>query len=742
MPLTQDQIEARKPNAFPKTFFSLDSTSKVKSITLPDEFEELIFIPRDVQKNPLEFFCNRHNNKKRISGAILTTGAGKSKLASFSACEILRQNSKMRFIIAVPQEVIGESWRHGSDEEISNFLLGKENWKLFEGLSEEDMKKWKTLRLFDSNDVVSWSINTDLCRGAGKACQTENSKVMELINFLRQPPSKSVCSRIALVSHSTLARAYKKIEKEKRLHLFCNTITCIDEFHHLYVDNNKDECNSLGELVYCLAEKGDNLNAFVWCLTGTFFRGDRRRIFGNEFNDLVNDAFYELPFDEYFKTMKFLNKLLYRFGVFNIENGYSDAIASTIASDGINKTLIFIPSRTKGESSLFPVCKKKDEIKGVLKGIVKGAGWNGEVETAPYITSDGTTNKAIFKLRVEENKWITVVDAVDDEDHIRKGVKAFLRKVNSGKDNVDIIIALGMCKEGFDWIACDRIIQVGIIKSLGVIVQVNGRMIRDFAGKNVAQMTWLFPSSSKIDKDSIAEDLNEALMTINLALMMCVDIMQPIKISVPKKDNPNEQEEISGGDLLSELFVEMDDRTTFLTMVSAKIAAIGGNISFEDRVLIVSDLLLEFGVDEDDVTFYKEAVATYTLKRAAAILSNKDFRLSLDFDSPIIREMCKEFNIVNPEDISPEGLIAFFAADAIGVSSFETYRKAVTRISMSYSEEAFNEFQISMDKFRKDNNRMPDLESENESERELAEERNRWINNRILINCARSMERE
>ena len=180
--------------------------------------------------------------------------------------------------------------------------------------------------------------------------------------------------------------------------------------------------------------------------------------------------------------MEHLKKLLYRFGVFDVEDGYSDAIASTIASDGINKTIIFIPSRTKGESSSFPVCKKKDEIIGVLEGIVKGSGCDGGVEIAPYIASDGTTNKAVFKLRVGENKWITVVNAVDDENHIRKGVKAFLRKVNSGKDNVDIIIALGMCKEGFDWISCDRIIQVGIIKSLGVIVQVNGSMIRDFRG--------------------------------------------------------------------------------------------------------------------------------------------------------------------------------------------------------------------------------------------------------------------
>jgi hypothetical protein len=40
---------------------------------------------------------------------------------------------------------------------------------------------------------------------------------------------------------------------------------------------------------------------------------------------------------------------------------------------------------------------------------------------------------------------------------------------------VDIIIALGMAKEGFDWIWCEHALTVGYRSSLTEIVQIIGR---------------------------------------------------------------------------------------------------------------------------------------------------------------------------------------------------------------------------------------------------------------------------
>ena len=53
----------------------------------------------------------------------------------------------------------------------------------------------------------------------------------------------------------------------------------------------------------------------------------------------------------------------------------------------------------------------------------------------------------------------------------------------NNRDYVDIIIALGMAKEGFDWIWCEHALTVGYRSSLTEIVQIIGRATRDAPGK-------------------------------------------------------------------------------------------------------------------------------------------------------------------------------------------------------------------------------------------------------------------
>ena len=57
------------------------------------------------------------------------------------------------------------------------------------------------------------------------------------------------------------------------------------------------------------------------------------------------------------------------------------------------------------------------------------------------------------------------------------------------RDHVDIIIALGMAKEGFDWIWCEHALTVGYRASLTEIVQIIGRATRDAPGKRRARFT-------------------------------------------------------------------------------------------------------------------------------------------------------------------------------------------------------------------------------------------------------------
>lgn len=87
------------------------------------------------------------------------------------------------------------------------------------------------------------------------------------------------------------------------------------------------------------------------------------------------------------------------------------------------------------------------------------------------------------------NKCILkVADLVDDSDAAKRSkVLTALKdpKQRFNRDHVDIIIALGMAKEGFDWIWCEHALTIGYRSSLTEIVQIIGRATRDAEGSTV-----------------------------------------------------------------------------------------------------------------------------------------------------------------------------------------------------------------------------------------------------------------
>ena len=86
---------------------------------------------------------------------------------------------------------------------------------------------------------------------------------------------------------------------------------------------------------------------------------------------------------------------------------------------------------------------------------------------------------------------LRIADLVDDDPARCERVAAALRDPDrkNNRDHVDIIIALGMAKEGFDWIWCDHALTVGYRSSLTEIVQIIGRATRDAPGKVHARFT-------------------------------------------------------------------------------------------------------------------------------------------------------------------------------------------------------------------------------------------------------------
>ena len=82
---------------------------------------------------------------------------------------------------------------------------------------------------------------------------------------------------------------------------------------------------------------------------------------------------------------------------------------------------------------------------------------------------------------------LKVADLVDDSDGNRRSRILALSATphRNNRDHVDVIIALGMAKEGFDWIWCEHALTIGYRSSLTEIVQIIGRVTRDAPAKTV-----------------------------------------------------------------------------------------------------------------------------------------------------------------------------------------------------------------------------------------------------------------
>ncbi len=84
---------------------------------------------------------------------------------------------------------------------------------------------------------------------------------------------------------------------------------------------------------------------------------------------------------------------------------------------------------------------------------------------------------------------------------------------------MDIIIALGMAKEGFDWPWCEHALTIGYRGSLTEIVQIIGRCTRDSSNKTHAQFTNLIAQPDAQDNE-VTYTVNTMLKAISASLLM------------------------------------------------------------------------------------------------------------------------------------------------------------------------------------------------------------------------------
>jgi hypothetical protein len=230
-------------------------------------------------------------------------------------------------------------------------------------------------------------------------------------------------------------------------------------------------------------------------MTGTYFRGDALPVLMPE-----EEAKFEKVTYNYYQQLngyKYLKSL--GIGYHFYKGKYLSAIGEVL--DTNKKTIIHIPNVNAAAS----LKDKYNEVNSIIDII-------GSVER------QDTDTGIIFVKRHTDGKVIKVADLVNDNPKDRDKVINYLRKIKN-LDDIDIIIALGMAKEGFDWTYCEHALTIGHRGSLTEIIQIIGRTTRDSSNKTHAQFTNLISQPDANDQD-VTEAVNNMLKAITASLLM------------------------------------------------------------------------------------------------------------------------------------------------------------------------------------------------------------------------------
>lgn len=332
----------------------------------------------------------------------------------------------------------------------------------------------------------------NLCTAGG-----EKSKVQAFLKFMESDEQILICT------HSTLRFAFEKIDEQK----FNDTLLAIDEFHHVSADK---ENNRLGHLLHAVMSKS---SVHVVAMTGSYFRGDTIPVLLPEDESRFTKVSYN--YYEQLNGYTYLKSL--GIGYHFYQGRYTTAISEVLDTD--KKTILHIPNVNAGESTK----EKYNEVDTILD----------QIGTVEY--QDNETG-VIFLKRATDGRVLKIANLVDDNPKNRDIIVEYLRNMKNVED-MDLIIALGMAKEGFDWPYCEHALTVGYRGSLTEVIQIIGRCTRDSKNKTHAQFTNLIAEPDAAN-DEVKLAVNNMLKAITCSLLM-EQVLAPsfnFKTKIPNDD--------------------------------------------------------------------------------------------------------------------------------------------------------------------------------------------------------------
>ena len=321
---------------------------------------------------------------------------------------------------------------------------------------------WKVATYFNLTDV-----------------KNEKDKKGRFVEFFHQDKEQ-----ILVCAHATLRNGMKEINDED----FNDTLLAIDEFHHTSADAN----SNLGDVVRRVM---NNSTGHIVAMTGSYFRGDGIPVLRVE----DEARFYPVTYNYYqqLNGYKYLKNMVLGYHFYH--GNYLEHIGEVL--DTTKKTIIHIPSVNARASTGIGKYAETDEIMKII----------GTVEGKDY-------NSGIYHVRTRDGRLLKVADLVEDDAKERNMVQDYLQHMKRRED-MDIIIALGTAKEGFDWQWCEMCLTIGVRGSLTEVIQIIGRCTRDCEGKETARFVNLI-AMPDAEQSDVKVAVNDFLKAITASLLM------------------------------------------------------------------------------------------------------------------------------------------------------------------------------------------------------------------------------
>jgi hypothetical protein len=326
------------------------------------------------------------------------------------------------------------------------------------------------------------------------------SKVKAVGEFLNSEDRVLVCT------HATFRFAVDELWVAS----FDDCLIAVDEFHHV----SADPTNRLGQQLTQFIARD---KAHIVAMTGSYFRGDAVPVLAPQ----DESRFETVTYTYYEQLNGYAHLKSLELGYYFYSGSYLDAIMKVL--DPAMKTILHIPNVNSRESTK----DKHREVEDIMSALGE---WKG---------ADPDTGFHLVHL--PDGRTVKVADLVDDSDgtHRSKVLNALKDPAQkNNRDHVDIIVALGMAKEGFDWIWCEHALTVGYRSSLTEIIQIIGRATRDAPGKTRARFTNLI-AEPDATQSLVVDAVNDTLKAIAASLLM-EQVLAPRFDFSPKNAGPRE----------------------------------------------------------------------------------------------------------------------------------------------------------------------------------------------------------